>query len=320
MGIISEIKHLPGTVVRGTLSAGSAVKALMKAGSITEAVDVMIDVPNESILERVNELRIKHPDASPAQLAAIVTKDFRRLAANTSGLAGTAAAAPGLGTVAGLGLSSAQLVGFVAQAGYYVLTMASIYGIPTDDIDKRRLLVLSSLMGEQGAEIASSQFGFSTLTALKGYASDMQRQTIKRVNRTLAKQASKQAAGKGLTATAGRLMPFGIGAALGWMIGRSMASNVVEGVTYALGDAPAEFAFPVEVECDVVDHQQAAPQASGLGSGLVSGAPPHTASSHAPPHTACRGTLGHMRNEAACVFKIGATHLALEVCFDRFAD
>lgn len=255
MGIVRDLAHFPKAVARGTRNASTAVKALLKARSIPQAVDVMIDVPNESITQRVNELRIKHPHATPADLAAIVTKDFRRLAANTSGLAGTAAAAPGVGTVAGLGLSSAQLVGFVTQAGYYVLTMASIYGIPTDDLDKRRLLVLTSLMGEQGAEIASSQFGFSTLTALKGYASDMQRQTIQRVNRTLAKRATQQAASKGLTATAGRLMPFGIGAVLGWMIGRSMASNVIEGVTYALGDAPAEFAYPVEVDCQVQDHK-----------------------------------------------------------------
>lgn len=254
MGIIRDLVHFPKAVARGSRNASSAVKALLKARSIPQAVDVMIDIPNATINDRVNKLRIEHPHATPADLAAIVTKDFRRLAANTSGLAGTAAAAPGVGTIAGLGLSSAQLVGFVTQAGYYVLTMASIYGIPTDDVDKRRLLVLTSLMGEQGAEIASSQFGFSTLTALKGYASDMQRQTIQRVNRALAKRATQQAASRGLTATAGRLMPFGIGAVLGWMIGRSMAGNVIEGVTYALGEPPAEFSFPVQVDCEVHDH------------------------------------------------------------------
>ncbi|MDO5720644.1 MAG: hypothetical protein Q4P05_07905 [Actinomycetaceae bacterium] len=251
MGVLSDLKAIPANVGRGLQVTRNAAASLREARSVSEIVDTMIDIPNESIQKKVNDLRKEYPDATPADLEHIVTKQFRRIAAGTSGAAGATAAFPGLGTVAGLGVSSAQLLGFVSQAGYYVLTLAHIHGIPTEDIDKRRLLVLTSLMGEQGAEIASSQFGFSTLTALKGYASDMQRQTIKRVNSVLAKQATKQATRKGLSATLGRLMPFGIGAALGWVIGRSMAGNVIDGVTHALGPAPAEFAYPVDVEVTV---------------------------------------------------------------------
>ncbi|MDO5729627.1 MAG: hypothetical protein Q4P71_08400 [Actinomycetaceae bacterium] len=251
MGIVRDLKSIPGNVSRGVKATGSALAALKSARSVSDVIDTMIDIPNESIIRKVNELRKEHPHATPADLERIVTKQFRRLASGTSGAAGATAAFPGLGTIAGLGVSSAQLVGFVTQAGYYVLTLAHIHGIPIDDIDKRRLLVLTSLMGEQGAEIASSQFGFSTLTALKGYASDVQRQTIKRVNTALAKQASKQATRRGITATFGRVMPFGIGAALGWVIGRSMAGNVIDGVTNALGPAPTEFAYPVDVDLTI---------------------------------------------------------------------
>ncbi|MDO5049759.1 MAG: hypothetical protein Q4D87_07745 [Actinomycetaceae bacterium] len=253
MGLFKSVKNTPKALSSTFSSAKEAVQGLREASSIQDVVDVMISIPADKIDDKVNQLRVEHPDASPEQLARIVTKQFRRLASNTSGLAGATAAVPGLGTMAAFGVSSAQLVGFVTEAGYYVLTMAHIYGVPVDDMDKRRLLVLSSLMGEQGAEIASSQFGFSTLTALKGYASDIQRQTIQKVNRTLAKQASKRAAKKGASAMFGRLMPFGIGAALGWVIGRSMAGNVIEGVQEALGEPPAQFDFPVTVDVEGVE-------------------------------------------------------------------
>lgn len=261
MGLISHATHLPAAVWSTAKAAGKTAKELARTGSITQAVDTMIDIPNESIRKRVNELRIKYPHATPAELSQIVSRDFRRVAATTSGLVGASAAMPGVGTAAGVGLSSAQLLGFVTQAGYYVLTMASIHGIATDDYDKRRLLVLTSLLGEQGAQIASSQFGFSTLTALKGYASDMQRQTIRRVNKALAKHASKQAAKRGLSATFGRIMPFGIGAAIGWIVGRSMAGSVIEGVEHALGPAPTEFSFPVEVDIEVSEAPSSLPLA-----------------------------------------------------------
>lgn len=282
MGLISHATHLPGAVWSTAKAAGKTAKELVRSGSITQAVDTMIDIPNESIHKRVNDLRIKHPHATPAELSRIVSRDFRRVAATTSGLVGASAAMPGVGTVAGVGLSSAQLLGFVTQAGYYVLTMASIHGIPTDDYDKRRLLVLTSLLGEQGAEIASSQFGFSTLTALKGYASDMQRQTIRRVNKALAKRASKQAATRGLSATFGRVMPFGIGAAVGWVVGRSMAGSVIEGVEHALGPAPEEFAFPVEVDIEV--SEALTPSAREDGESVAATAASGTATQSASNH------------------------------------
>lgn len=261
MGIFKSIKEAPSALASGVSSVasntGRAVKSLRSARSLQDIVDAMIDIPNDAIEEKVNKLRLENPNATPADLADKVTRQFRKLAANTSGAAGAAAAVPGLGTAAAFGVSSAQLVGFVGEAGYYVLTMARIHGIPTDDIDKRRLLVLTALMGEQGAEIATSQFGFSTLTALKGYATDIQRQTIKRVNRTLAKRAGKQAAKKGASATIGRMMPFGIGAALGWIIGRSMAGNVIEGVQHALGEPPATFDYPVIVDIEATEVESA---------------------------------------------------------------
>ncbi len=252
MGIINSVKKTP-RALKSTFSAVTdTAKGLRNATSIQEVVDVMIQIPDEAIDAKVNQLRIENPDASPADLERIVTRQFRRLAANTSGATGAVAAVPGLGTAAAFGVSSAQLIGFVTEAGYYVLTLAHIHGIPMHDMDKRRLLVLTSLMGEQGAQIATSQFGFSTLTALKGYATDVQRQTIRRINRTLAKQVGKRVTTKGASAIVGRLMPYGIGAALGWVIGRSMAGNVIEGVQHALGQAPEQFTYPVTIEVDDV--------------------------------------------------------------------
>ncbi|MDO5035118.1 MAG: hypothetical protein Q4E01_07040 [Actinomycetaceae bacterium] len=256
MNPFKAVKKAPQAVA-GTLRASrDLVRNVKNADSVQDVIDAMIEVPTQRIEEKVNRLRLENPGATPADIEAIVTREFRSLAANTSGAAGAAAAVPGLGTAAALGVSSAQLAGFVSEAGYYVLTLAHIHGIPMDDMEKRRLLVLTSLMGEQGEEIATQQFGFATLTALKGYATDMQRQTIKRVNKKLTQMAAKRAARKGATAMLGRLMPYGIGAGLGWVIGRSMAGNVIEGAQNALGAPPATFAYPLTVEIEVEEHQE----------------------------------------------------------------
>lgn len=240
-------------------NAGNAIKKLPSARSFTDVVDIMMDVPQEAIEQKIADLRSQNPQATPADLAHIVTKQFRRIAAVSSGAVGAGAASPGIGTVAGVGLSTAQLAAFISQAGYYVLEMAYIYGVPTEDVDKRRLLVLTALLGEDGAELASKQLGISTLTALRGYATDLQRQALRRVNKSLTKVAKRQVAKRGASATLGRLMPFGIGAAVGWFVGRSMANNVISGTEAALGQAPAEFTQPiqVDVQVDVVDTDRA---------------------------------------------------------------
>ena len=242
-----------GLIRRSAEKTSSFFTAVRNARSILDVVDAMIDIPSDAIDARVNELRRSNPGATPAQLCDLVTKRFRRLAASTSGVAGASAALPSVGTAASVGLSGAQLVAFVAEAGYYVLTLAHLHGVPVEDKDRRRLLILTALMGDEGAQIATSQFGFSTLTALKGYASDIQRRTIKRVNQVLAKRAARQVGRKGIAATIGRAFPFGIGAALGWVIGRSMANGVIEGARAALGPAPQEFTTPITIDVDVVE-------------------------------------------------------------------
>lgn len=229
-------------------AARNTVKDLRSAGSFQEMLDTMIDVPSSAIEARVNKLRIQNPDASPADIQRIVTKKFRNLATSTFGAAGAVAAAPGMGTVAALSVSGAQLAGLVSEAGYYVLTLAHIHGIPLEEKEKRKLLVLTSLMGEQGEEIARSQFGFATIAALKGYASDISGQALKAVNARLAKMVAKKATRKGITALFGRLVPYGVGAVIGVGIGRSTANNVIEGAQNALGTPPATFSYPITVE------------------------------------------------------------------------
>ncbi|EPD29456.1 hypothetical protein [Gleimia europaea] len=251
MRLAKKAKNGTRAVAEGISTTRRFAKDLRKADSIQDVIDAMIDVPTSRIENKVNQLRAKNPGATPADIQEIVTKQFRKLAATTSGAAGAAAAVPGLGTAAALGLSSAQLTGFVSEAGYYVLTLAHIHGIALEDKEKRRLLVLTALMGEQGEEIATSQFGFTTLTALKGYASDVQRQTINQVNRKLTKMAAKRAARTGTKAMLGRLMPYGIGAGLGWVIGRSMAGNVIDGALNALGTPPPTFSYPLTIEVEV---------------------------------------------------------------------
>ena len=59
--------------------------------------------------------------------------------------------------------------------------------------------------------------------------------SVKSINARLIKRVAKRSAAKGGALALGRLLPFGIGAAIGWKGGRALANQVIEGAQAALG-------------------------------------------------------------------------------------
>ena len=59
--------------------------------------------------------------------------------------------------------------------------------------------------------------------------------SVKSINARLIKRMAKHSVAKGGALALGRLLPFGIGAAIGWKGGRALANQVIEGAQAALG-------------------------------------------------------------------------------------
>lgn len=209
------------------------------------ALDKAIAVPARHIEQTVARMRRDRPGADTAELVELAGSRFRTEAGLSSGAVGASAALPAVGTGTAAALTVGQTAVFLGSAVKYVLTVAELQGLRVINEDKRRTLVLSALMGREGAEAIQGSLGLSTLYwAAQGLA-QMPLPTVKSVNSQLAKRLVKRTATKGGALTLGRLLPFGIGAAIGWTGGRALANQVIEGTRAALG--PAALADP-EVE------------------------------------------------------------------------
>ena len=206
-----------------------------RSTALERALDKAIAIPASRIEERVARMRRDRPGADAAELVEMAGARFRRDAGLSSGAVGASAAIPAISTGAAAALTVGQSAAFIASAVTYVLTVAEIQGVHVVDADRRRALVLSALLGKEGSEAVQGQLGLSSMFWAAQVLMQMPLPSVKSINAHLIKRVAKRSAAKGGALALGRLLPFGIGAAIGWSGGRALANQVIEGAQAALG-------------------------------------------------------------------------------------
>ena len=206
-----------------------------RSTALERALDKAIAIPAARIEERVARMRRDRPGADAAELVEMAASRFRRDAGLSSGAVGASAAIPAISTGAAAALTVGQSAAFIASAVTYVLTVAEIQGVHVVDAERRRALVLSALLGKEGSEAVQGQLGLSSMFWAAQLLMQMPLPSVKSINAHLIKRVAKRSAAKGGALALGRLIPFGIGAAIGWSGGRALANQVIEGTQAALG-------------------------------------------------------------------------------------
>ncbi|WP_288291582.1 hypothetical protein [uncultured Varibaculum sp.] len=227
------------------------------ASSFGEVVDAVLDIPSEHIDQKLLQLAKAHPQADVGDLEKILTKQYIKRTAYASSAVGAGAALPGGGTGVALGLTAGELAVYAVQTTIYILGVSRLQGVRPADREQRRALVLSSLLGEEGAAIVSDQLGLSTLAWARTSLKNLSSPTLGQVNKALMKYASKKLSRRTAGRIAGRLIPFGIGAGVGYLSGKAVARRTAEGVKVALGSARELSARDLMVElAPVIDLTQ----------------------------------------------------------------
>ena len=206
-----------------------------RSTALERALDKAIAIPASRIEARVARMRRDRPGADAAELVELAGARFRRDAGLSSGAVGASAAIPAISTGAAAALTVGQSAAFIASAVTYVLTVAEIQGVHVVDAERRRALVLSALLGKEGSEAVQGQLGLSSMFWAAQLLMQMPLPSVKSINARLIKRVAKRSAAKGGALALGRLLPFGIGAAIGWSGGRALANQVIEGAQAALG-------------------------------------------------------------------------------------
>lgn len=233
---------------------------------VQDAIMKAIGVQRPLVLAYIKRLRKKHPEATTAQLAAIAERDYLRVVTGSGAAVGGTAAVPAVGTGVALGLSVAATLGFLEASALYAQSLAELHGIAIDDPDRSRVLVIGIMMGEEGSSMISgltSQVAGRGGGPIQGWARSFgigkSKTVYSSVQRALQKKFLRKIIGTQAASTLGRLVPFGVGAAIGGVGNRYMAKRVIENAGVAFAGIPtiAPSSLPLDdprvIEAEIVE-------------------------------------------------------------------
>lgn len=233
--------HPPTTDHPATLTTATGFRFL------DAAIDKAVAIPSSVIRQHVGRLRERNPYASPAQIIALLERQFLLAVGASGGAVGAAAATPAVGTGVAVALTTSEVAAFFAASAAFSLAVAEVHGIAVEDTARRRALVVATVLGEQGATTVGAETGLSTRTWARGLLINMPTTTIRRVNTALARRLVRRQATRQGALALGRLVPFGIGAVIGVTGARALGRTVVTGARQAFGPPPTHFPRVIEV-------------------------------------------------------------------------
>ncbi|GAB3692690.1 hypothetical protein [Corynebacterium nasicanis] len=222
--------------------AGPTGRALIRA------LDKAVSFQSSAITAYVDRLRRKNPDASPAEIQELIDKHFLRIATGTGAGAGAAAAIPGIGFFTGAAAIAGESVVFLDAAAWYTIASAHLRGVDVGNRDRRKALILVSLLGAKGSAVVDAfvgdvgmSKGLPTLSTVARFSAPRLTEVNNRLIRLALKNFSKRLRRVWL----GKLMPLGIGAIAGTIANRKLTRAVIANTRESLGMVPASFASPV---------------------------------------------------------------------------
>jgi hypothetical protein len=189
----------------------------------------------------VARLRRARPLASPAEIIAVLEKQYLATVTGTGAAVGGVAVAPGIGTVAALALTGAETALFLETTALFALAVAEVHGIRVDEVERRRTLVLAVALGDNGAMLVEKIAGRGGEQWGKLLPDAIPMSSITAINKTLGRWFLTRYGRKQGVLALGRIAPFGIGVAIGAAGNRAVGRVVVDTSRRVFGPPPARF-------------------------------------------------------------------------------
>lgn len=216
--------------------------------SIVEAaLAKAVTIPSSTIHAHVESLRRRNPEATPEQLVRLLEKEYLLVVQSTGGAVGATAAAPAVGTGVALALTASDIATFFGASAAFALAVASVHGIEIEDVERRRALLLTTILGDSGAKIVTEGAELTSVSVARALLTRMPMATVRKVNTTMTRRFVRTQLTKQTGLAIGRIVPFGIGLVIGVAGARALGKNVIEGARRAFGPPPLTFPRVIEV-------------------------------------------------------------------------
>ncbi len=218
---------------------------------VARGVDRVLSVQRPVVLAHIRSIRASKPDASPAEIIAVLER--RYLAAVTGGgaLVGASAVIPAIGVGTSLVLSGIETAGFLEASALFAQSVTEIHGIAVVEPERARTLVMAMMLGTGGQDllkqIAAQAAGGGNRTAYWGevVTKSLPRAALGPISDRIRSAFLARLAVTQGTSAIGRAIPFGVGAVVGGTGNHLLGRKVIRSSREAFGPAPA--AFPADL-------------------------------------------------------------------------
>jgi len=233
-------KQLPATTTDDPSAAAKVLTQIIERGS---------RVQGPAVKAYVDRLRKQNPDATPADIATKLEKHYVAAVMASGAAVGSAAAFPGIGTLAAMSAVAGETVVFLEATAVYVLALAEVYGIPADHRERRRALVLAVLVGEDSKSAIADLIGPRRTSGawVADGAATLPLPAVSQLNSRLLKYFVKRYTLKRGAIAFGKLLPVGIGAVVGGVGNRLMGKRIVANARAAFGTPPPRWPAALHV-------------------------------------------------------------------------
>lgn len=191
----------------------------------------------------VERLRRANPGAVPAVIVSKLEKRYLAAVTASGAAVGSAAVLPGIGTLAVLSAAAGETAVFLEATAFFALAVAAIHGIPAENRERRRALVLAVLVGDESKDAVAELIGPGRTTGawLSEGVAALPMPALSQLNSRLLKYAVRRYALRRSALLMGKMLPIGIGAIVGAVGNRGVGKKIVRNARKAFGTSPARW-------------------------------------------------------------------------------
>ncbi|MEV0321007.1 hypothetical protein ACIBKX_11100 [Streptomyces sp. NPDC050658] len=210
---------------------------------VLDLLDKAIGGQSPLVRKNIARARQRNPEATPDQVIRNLERMYVSALAGTGAAVGGTAAAPGVGTGVALALSAGEALSSIELSALFALSVAEVHGVPIDEIERRRTIVMGVMLGGTGtgtatiagvAERTGRHWGRQVVTKVPV-------ETLRQINKILGRNFVTKYGTKQGIIVLGRVAPFGIGAVIGGGANAAIAALTVRAARRAFGPPPTSW-------------------------------------------------------------------------------
>ena len=231
----------------GTLDE-SAPAAAVPGQRVLDLVHKAIDLQSPLVRKNLVRARQRNPEATPAEVIRNLERMYVTALTGTGAAVGGAAAAPGVGTGVALALSAGEALSSLELSALFALSIAEVHGVPIDEIERRRTIVLGILLGGSGSATITKVAERTGQHWGRQIVAKVPLEVLRQINGVLGVNFITKYGTKQGIIVLGRVAPFGIGALIGGGANAAVAALTVRAGRRAFGPPPTSWPWLTPTE------------------------------------------------------------------------